>query len=128
MNQIEREFLVGKRFMNEEEQVNIERIKLAAMMEAAVFAGAMMESRRDVDELFAISLKIMFLDCNNQQVLIHILVQRCFEESRARGELDGFYAASLHEKTLKTYSAYFSFFLMKLVNEMIIAKKRLKDI
>ena len=47
MNQVDKELLISKRFMNEEEQVNIEQIELAAMMEATIFAGAIMESSMD---------------------------------------------------------------------------------
>lgn len=93
------------------------------MMEATIFAEAIMENSMDVDILLAISQKIMHLDCNNQQLQIHLLVQRLFKDSRARGELDSFYVASLHGETIKTYSACFSRFLAKLVNEMSKAKK-----
>ena len=54
---------------------------------------------------------------------MHLLVQRLFKDSRARGELDSFYVASLHGETLKTYSVCFSRFLVKLVNEMSKTKK-----
>lgn len=123
MNQVDKELLISKRFMNEEEQINVKQIELEAMMEATIFAGAIMENSMDVDILLAISQKIMHLDCNNQQLQIHLLVQRLFKDSRACGELDSFYVASLHGETLKTYSTYFSLFLAKLVNEMSKAKK-----
>lgn len=126
MNQVDKELLISKGFMNEEEQVNVEQIELAAMMEATIFAGAIMESSMDVDKLLAISQKLMLLDCNNQQLHIHLLVQRLFKDSKARGELDGLYVASLHEETLKAYSNYFSLFLVKLVNEMSKAKKSIE--
>lgn len=126
MNQVDKELLISKGFMNEEEQVNVEQIELAAMMEATIFAGAIMESSMDVDKLLAISQKLMLLDYSNQRLHIHLLVQRLFKDSRARGELDSFYAASLHEETLKAYSSYFSLFLVKLVNEMSKAKKSIE--
>lgn len=106
MNQVDKELLISKRFMNEEEQINVKQIELEAMMEATIFAGAIMENSMDVDILLAISQKIMHLDCNNQQLQIHLLVQRLFKDSRARGELDSFYVASLHGETLKTYGEY----------------------
>ena len=54
MNQVDKELLISKRFMNEEEQINVKQIELEAMMEATIFAGAIMENSMDVDILLAI--------------------------------------------------------------------------
>ena len=85
MHQVDKELLISKRFMNEEEQINVKQIELEAMMEATIFAGVIMENSMDVDILLAISQKIRHLDCNNQQLQIHLIVQRLFKDSRARG-------------------------------------------
>ena len=41
MHQVDKELLISKRFMNEEEQINVKQIELEAMMEATIFAGVL---------------------------------------------------------------------------------------
>ena len=36
MNQVDKELLISKRFMNEEEQINVKQIELEAMMESTI--------------------------------------------------------------------------------------------
>ena len=103
MNQVDKELLISKGFMNEQERVNDVEIQVSALMEATVFAGAILDSNLDLSKLMAVSLYIEELASKKNYLHIHLYVQRCFGDSRSGGELDGFYAASLHEEVLEGY-------------------------
>lgn len=103
MNQVDKELLISKGFMNEQERVNDVEIQVSALMEATVFAGSILDNNLDLSKLMAISLYIEELASKKNYLHIHFYVQRCFGDSRSGGELDGFYAASLHEEVLEGY-------------------------
>ena len=54
-------------------------------------------------------------------------MQRCFGDSRSGGELDGFYAASLHEEVLEGYALYFTLYLRKIASEINEARKKIRE-
>lgn len=126
MNQVDKGLLIGKGFMNEKELVNDMQIQLSALMEATVFAGAILDNNLDLTKLMTVSLYIEELASKKHYMHIHLYVQRCFADSRARGELDNFYVASLHEETLEGYALYFTLYLRKLVSEMNEARKTIE--
>ena len=126
MNQVDKELLISKGFMNEQERVNDVEIQVSALMEATVFAGAILDSNLDLSKLMAVSLYIEELASKKNYLHIHFYVQQCFGDNRARGELDNFYVASLHEETLEGYALYFTLYLRKLVSDMNEARKTIE--
>ena len=126
MNQVDKGLLISKGFMNEKELVNDMQIQLSALMEATVFAGAILDNNLDLTKLMTVSLYIEELASKKHYMHIHLYVQRCFADSRARGELDNFYVASLHEETLEGYALYFTLYLRKLVSDMNEARKTIE--
>lgn len=92
MNQVDKELLISKGFMNEQERVNDVEIQVSALMEATVFAGTILDSNLDLTKLMAVSLYtyIEELASKKHYQHVHLYVHSCFEDSRARGELDGF--------------------------------------
>lgn len=126
MNQIDKGLLISKGFMNEKELVNDMQIQMSALMEATVFAGALLDNSLDLTKLMTASLYIEQLASQKKYLHLHLYVQRCFADSRARGELDDFYVASLHEETLEGYALYFTLYLRKLVSDMNEARKTIE--
>ena len=126
MNQVDKGLLIIKGFMNEKELVNDMQIQLSALMEATVFAGAILDNNLDLTKLMTVSLYIEELASKKHYMHIHLYVQRCFADSRARGELDNFYVASLYEETLEGYALYFTLYLRKLVSDMNEARKTIE--
>ena len=88
MNQADKVLLVSKGFINDKEQVNDVEIQMSALMEATVFAGAIMDSYLDFTKLIAVSLYIEELAGRKDYLHMHLYVQKCFKECRTRGELD----------------------------------------
>ena len=127
MNQVDKELLISKGFMNEQERVNDVEIQVSALMEATVFAGAILDSNLDLSKLMAVSLYIEELASKKNYLHIHFYVQQCFGDNRSGGELDGFYVASLHEEVLEEYALYFTLYLRKIVSEINEARKKIRE-
>ena len=127
MNQVDKELLISKGFMSEQERVNDVEIQVSALMEAIVFAGSILDNNLDLSKLMAVSLYIEELASKKNYLHIHLYVQRCFGDGRSGGELDGFYAASLHEEVLKGYALYFTLYLRKVVSEINEARKIIRE-
>ena len=96
-------------------------------MEATVFAGSILDNNLDLSKLMAVSLYIEELASKKNYLHVHLYVQRCFGDGRSGGELDGFYAASLHEEVLKGYALYFTLYLRKVVSEINEARKIIRE-
>ena len=126
MNQVDKVLLISKRFIDEEERANEVEIQISALMEATVFAGAILENNLDLTKLMTVSLYIEELASKKHYMHIHLYVQRCYADCRSRGELDGFYVASLHEEVLEGYVLYFTLYLRKLVSDMNEARKTIE--
>ena len=126
MNQVDKGLVIRKRCIDEEERANEVEIQISALMEATVFAGAILENNLDLTKLMTVSLYIEELASRKRFLHLHLYVQRCFADSRARGELDNFYVASLHEETLEGYALYFTLYLRKLVSDMNEARKTIE--
>lgn len=118
MNQVDKGLLISKGFLNEVEQIRESKLETTALLESIVFAGAVLENGTDLKRLKAISSYIEELAVRKHFLHIHLYVQRCFADCRRRGELDGFYVASLHEEALKIYAMYFAMSLKKLSNSL----------
>ena len=58
MNQVDKGLLISKRFIDEEERANEVEIQISALMEATVFAGAILENNLDLTKLMTVSLYI----------------------------------------------------------------------
>ena len=85
MNQVDKELLISKGFMNEQERVNDVEIQVSALMEAIVFAGSILDNNLDLSKLMAVSLYIEELASKKNYLHIHLYVQRCFGDSRSGG-------------------------------------------
>ena len=83
-----------------------------------LLVNAILDNNLDLSKLMAVSLYIEELASKKSYLHIHLYVQRCFADSRSGGELDGFYAASLHEEVLEGYALYFTLYLRKIVSEI----------
>ena len=127
MNQVDKELLISKGFMNEQERVNDVEIQVSALMEATVFAGYILDNNLDLSKLMAVSLYIEELASKKNYLHIHFYVQQCFGDNRFGGELDGFYVASLHEEVLEEYALYFTLYLRKIVSEINEARKKIRE-
>ena len=127
MNQVDKELLISKGFMNEQERVNDVEIQVSALMEATVFAGSILDNNLDLSKLMAVSLYIEELASKKNYLHSHRYVQRYFGDSRSGGELDGFYAASLYEEVLEGYALYFTLYLRKIVSEINEARKKIRE-
>ena len=127
MNQVDKELLISKGFMNEQERVNDVEIQVSALMEATVFAGSILDNNLDLSKLMAVSLYIEELASKKNYLHIHLYVQRYFGDSRSGGELDGFYAASLYEEVLEGYALYFTLYPRKIVSEINEARKKIRE-
>ena len=92
-----------------------------------MFAGSILDNNLDLSKLMAVSLYIEELASKKNYLYIHLYVQRCFGDSRSGGELDGFYAASLHEEVLEGYALYFTLYLRKIVSEINEARKKIRE-
>ncbi len=125
MNRIDKEFLITKGFINEQEYINEEKIQTSALLEATVFAGAILEASLDLPKLVKYSSYIEELAGKKQYMHLHLYVQRCLRDCKVRSELDGFYVASLHEETMEEYALYFTMYLRKLVNDISDARKKI---
>lgn len=90
MNQVDKELLISKDFMNEQERVNDVEIQVLALMEATVYAGSILDNNLDLSNLMSVFLYIEELASKKNYLHIHLYVQRCFGDSRSGGELDGF--------------------------------------
>ena len=127
MNQVDKELLISKGFMNKQERVNDVEIQVSALMEATVFAGSILDNNLDLSKLMAVSLYIEELASKKNYLHIYFYVQQCFGDNRSGGELDGFYVASLHEEVLEEYALYFTLYLRKIVSEINEARKKIRE-
>lgn len=64
MNQVDKELLLSKGFMNERERVNDVEIQVSALMEATVFAGAILDSNLDLSKLMAQEKTVEYVPVN----------------------------------------------------------------
>ena len=64
MNQVDKELLISKGFMNEQERVNDVEIQVSALMEATVFAGAILDSNLDLSKLMAQEKTVEYVPVN----------------------------------------------------------------
>ena len=92
-----------------------------------LLVNAILDSNLNLSKLMAVSLYIEELASKKNYLHIHLYVQRCFGDSRSGGELDSFYAASLHEEVLKGYALYFTLYLRKIVSEINEARKKIRE-
>ncbi len=92
-----------------------------------LLVNAILDNNLDLSKLMAVSLYIEELASKKNYLHVHLYVQRCFGDSRSGGELDGFYAASLHEEVLKGYALYFTLYLRKIVSEINEARKKIRE-
>ncbi|MDO4650258.1 MAG: hypothetical protein Q4B26_16585 [Eubacteriales bacterium] len=126
MNQVDKELLVSKGFMNEQERIDDRSVQSMALMEATSFAGAMLDVRSGMANLMAVTAYIEDLAVKKQYMHLHLYVQRCYSNCRSHGELDGFYVASLYEDILEEYAIYFTLYLRKVATDLNEAMKTVR--
>ena len=120
MNQADKEYLQKKGLLRKDETAVDWAIQEAAMKEAVIFAGALLEKGNGVMELQTISLYLDELAAKR-----HLYVQHVFRNCRPDRGLEYLDVASLHEEVLFLYVTYFVFHLGMLVNRMNEVKKSL---
>lgn len=118
MNQVDKEYMQSKGFLDEDENAVDTVLQSTALMEAVEFAGAILAKDNDLSILQTISSYLEELAGKKHFLHIHLYVQRTYGNCRGRGELDGFYAASLHDDALFIYATYFVVYLSNLVSKL----------
>ena len=125
MNQADKEYLQKKGLLRKDETAVDWAIQEAAMKEAVIFAGALLEKGNGVMELQTISLYLDELAAKRHFMHVHLYVQHVFRNCRPDRGLEYLDVASLHEEVLFLYVTYFVFHLGMLVNRMNEVKKSL---
>ena len=118
MNQVDKEYMQNKGFLDDQEQAVDSALQSAALMEPVEFAGALLAKGDDMSVLQTVSAYLEDLAGRKEFLHMHLYVQRTYGNCRGRGELDGFYAASLHDDALFVYAAYFVVYLSNLVSKL----------
>lgn len=118
MNQVDKEYMQSKGFLDDQERAVDTVLQATALKEAVMFAGALLAGGGDVPILQTVSSYLDELASKKHFLHIHLYVQRTYGNCRSHGELDGFYAASLHDDALFIYATYFVVYLSNLVSKL----------
>lgn len=118
MNQVDKEYMQSKGFLDDKGRVVDSAIQTTALMEAVMFAGVLLANGNDMSNLLAASSYLEDLAGKKHFLHIHLYVQRVYGNCKGYGELEGFYAASLHDDALFIYATYFVVYLSNVISKL----------
>ena len=126
MNQVDKEYMQSKGFLDENERAVDARLQEAALSEAAMFAGSVLAAGHDLEHLQMVTSYMEELAGKKHFLHIHLFAQRTYGDCRSRGELDDFYAASLQDDALFVYAAYFVVYLGNFVRDLDLMRTKIR--